>query len=240
MKDAVTPLTTAASSITIKYGINKQQKSYLDCCTYKFTHLGEDRYLKAMGASKEVNFLDTFTISKTFDTNAPIRFLVHNGLSKVRSFLLITQANNNGKATPGTTGESTISVNNSPFVAGQNMRGCSYTNMNLLLNGKGIYLENIEFTYQMYQNEMISAKSINGGLSNGLSSGLISEEDFLSGIYNFVYVDLSRKEQGDDDIVKSIQFNATNNSLCKNLLLRAYVNYEQSIKINVNTGQLVL
>jgi len=241
LKDAVTPETTKETSITIKYNIDKSKKAYLDFCTYKFTEEGEERYLNKMGKSTPVSFLDTYTIAKEFPDNSPIRFLCHQGLSKVRSFLLITQANNNAQATPSSTQNSTISVNNSPFVAGQNLRGISYTNMNLMINGKPHYQDgNREFTYQMYQNELISAKSINGGLTNGLSSGLISEEDFLSGIYNFVYIDLSRKEQSDDDVVKSIQFNATNNGLCKNLLLRAFINFEQTINVNVDTGQLVM
>jgi len=241
LKDACTPETANASTVTIKYGIDRTKKAYLNFCTYKFTDEGEKRYLDGMGKSTQVSFLDTFTIAKEFPDNSPIRFLCHQGLSKVRSFLLITQANNNGRGTPSSTENSTISVHNSPFVAGQNVRGISYTNMNLMINGKPHYQDgNREFTYEMYQNELISSKSVNGGLTSGISSGLISEEDFLSGIYNFVYINLERKEQSDDDVVKSIQFNATNNGLCKNLLLRAFINYEQTINVNVDTGQLVL
>ena len=241
LKDAVTPVTNAPTTMTIKYNIDKTKKAYLDFTTYKFTEEGEKRYLDSMGSSTPVSFLETYTIAKEFTDNSPIRFLCHQGLSKVRSFLLITQANNNGQANPSETVNSTISINNSPFVSGQNLRGISYTNMNLMVNGKPHYQDgNKEFTYQMYQNEIVSSRSLNGGLTSGLSSGLISEEDFLSGIYNFVYIDLSRKEKADDDVVKSIQFNATNNGKCKNLLLRAFINFEQTFSVNVDTGQLML
>ena len=79
---------------------------------------------------------------------------------------------------------------------------------------------------------------INGGITNyGLSNGLISEEDWNSRGYNYIYVDLSRHTQAEDVTPTQISITGQNNS---NIQVDYYmfVEYESNFVINCSTGQI--
>ena len=87
--------------------------------------------------------------------------------------------------------------------------------------------------------ENCQSNAVNGGLSLGLSSGLLSQSDFENG-YGFVYVDLSRKiSQASDDISRSIQVVGLNSSA---VMMDYYciIGYERSITLITSTGSLVI
>ena len=87
--------------------------------------------------------------------------------------------------------------------------------------------------------EVSGSKSLNGGLSTGLSSGLIGQSDWENG-YGWVYADLSRKvSQASDDVSRSYQVLFTNNSnvQCDYIII---IGYEREIGISLANGALVV
>ena len=88
--------------------------------------------------------------------------------------------------------------------------------------------------------EITAYNSMNGGLVRGVNSGLISRDEYESGVFGYLFFDLSRKARSEDDIPKSINFIGTNNSLASALDLYAYVIYENGFSINVDTSQITL
>jgi hypothetical protein len=114
------------------------------------------------------------------------------------------------------------------------------SNFNVLMSGVNLYQENINYNFLEFLNEVRTSNSLNGGLNLGISSGLISQSDWESGVYGYIYVDLSRRlSQATDDIARSIQVNYTNNSL-QPLDLIWCVGYEREICLSTSTGALVI
>ena len=83
------------------------------------------------------------------------------------------------------------------------------------------------------------SNAINGGLSLGMSSGLLNQSDFENG-YGYVYVDLSRKiSQSSDDISRSIQIVGTNSSAVS-VDYYCICGYERELTLSTSTGSLVI
>lgn len=165
-------------------------------------------------------------------------------LPKVRSLLIIPfiSALVNGGTSMTTTLTNAVIVGSpviSPFVSGTT---CSpyltVTNFNVSLNAKMLYQQPRSYNWEAFNNEVRPSNMINGGITNyGLSNGLISEEDWNSKGYNYIYVDLSRHTQAEDMQATQISITGQNNT---NIQVDYYVfvEYEKSFVINCSTGQI--
>jgi len=112
------------------------------------------------------------------------------------------------------------------------------TNFNVQLSGINIYQSNLNYTFETFMQNFRGANSLNGGISNEMSSGLIDKNRYESG-YGIVFVDLSLKpSQASDNVSRSVQILGTNNSLVS-LDLFCILAYEKEITISVSTGSLV-
>lgn len=128
----------------------------------------------------------------------------------------------------------------SPFTSSPSL--CSayltLTNFNVSLNNKMLYSQNVNYNFQMFNNEVRTSNLINGGVSDyGISNSLFSEEDFNSKGYNYIYVNLDRTgSQAQDNQLTQIQITGTNNSAvsCDYYVFCAY---SKSFTLNVSTGQ---
>jgi hypothetical protein len=72
----------------------------------------------------------------------------------------------------------------------------------------------------------------------GLKSGLISEDDWKKA-YRFIYVNLSNKNEAEDEVPRSVTVSFTNR--CK-LPLDFYIFlfYEKEVTVDCATGQLII
>jgi hypothetical protein len=112
-------------------------------------------------------------------------------------------------------------------------------NFNVLLSGVQWYQQNINYGYDAYMEEIRPSLSINGGLSVGLNSGLISRNQWDAG-YRYIYVDLSRKvSPAEDSMGRSVQVIGGNNSL-KTMSYYWIIGYEREINIATATGNLII
>ena len=237
---------TADATVTVTSAIASTGSSasgwgntcYFNAVLYEFNPEWESRYISEVG-NKLVYYHDVYSHSALAQTGA-INVQVHTGLAKIRGLLVITKLAStvNTLATPSTAQGTGVSIDHSPFTSGENMLGCSYSNLQVKVGGIPHYAENINYTYDIFQKELLSYNSVNGGLSPGINSGLISQQDFESGVYNYVFVDLSRKSKAEDDVPKTIHFSGTNNSLATALDLQFFVMYENQLTVNCNTGQI--
>ena len=183
---------------------------------------------------------ECFTDEKIF-TSKKIKWKIHDAIPKPRYLIIQTQAGNNGLATPSSTGTDVVSIDNSCFTPSLCMMGTSYTNMNILNGSNRLYSEDISnYNWQMFQ-ELLHAKSLNGDMTTGMTSGQITEDMFTSGIFAFHVFKLNSLDDAlGDDTDRPITFIATNNSLVPTLKLKAFLYYETSLKINVNNAQLTM
>ena len=209
---------TADCNITIKSGIGAVDNSnnflgtdrtcYFNACLYEFNPEGEKKYIESVG-NKVIKYQDVYS-NRFVNCSGPINWQIHTGLSKIRGLLIVTNLGSgvNTLATPATAVGAGTSVLLSPFSSGENMLGCSYTNVNVKLGGLPYYVENLNYGYDVYKREILSYNSVNGGLTPGVNSGLISQNDWESGVFAYHFFDLSKKSATEDDIQKTIHFTA--------------------------------
>ena len=151
-----------------------------------------------------------------------------------------------GEARHGTSGRAPPGPNspmNSPFSSAPGTclpyGGGAVSSFNVLISGSNLYQANIDYGWQEFLTEVRGSKGLNGGLSTGLSSGLIGQSDWENG-YGWVYADLSRKvSQASDDVSRSYQVLFTNNSnvQCDYIII---IGYEREIGISLANGSLVV
>lgn len=112
------------------------------------------------------------------------------------------------------------------------------TNFNVLLSGSNLYQSNLNYSFEQFTNELRKTGAINGGLSLGLSSGLLNQNDFENG-YRFIVADLSRtSSEATDNISRSIQVILTNSG-DKPIDVLWFLEYQRSVEIDVQTGSLI-
>ena len=113
------------------------------------------------------------------------------------------------------------------------------SNFNVLISGTALYQSNLQYGFEHFLQEIRQSNALNGGLQMGLSSGILSQQEYESA-YHYVFVDLSRKSNSaNDDISRSIQVvfnNAANYSMDYYYIL----GYEREITVSTQTGSLVI
>ena len=156
------------------------------------------------------------------------------GLSRLRRLTIFPFISSTQNGTLGNT------PMNSPYATepGTCSPYCCITNFNVLLSGQVIYNQNKQYAFENYLEECRPAHSINGGLCNGLSSGLLSQMDHDSS-YGFITVNLARHTKESDNISKSVQLQFTNASkfACDFICL---LEYEKEINVDIEIGAIIL
>ena len=253
----------SGTSATVSLGIGKSYNtttSYnhpvMTSCRFyarvcSMTPSYEEQYLSAV-PTKTLLYNDILSFQAlSTQAGASISQILTNGISRPRYLLIVPQMagsiNGSAKATLGTTwsaGFGTASLGspmNSPFSSapGTTAPQANISNLNILVSGQNIYQSNYNYGFEEWLQEVRGSNSLNGGIPLGLSSGLLSQNDWENG-YRFIYVDLSRRmSQANDDISRSIQVQFTNASTyCTDYYF--IIGYEKSITISTSTGSLII
>jgi hypothetical protein len=229
--------TAGAGTITIESGIGKVdnynhsfKNCRLVCPTYVPTVNIESRYFS--NPVKTILYNTYHKTSTSLDVGHTFNsFLVSAGVSRIRSILIVPMSVN-------PTTEPNIML--SPFSS------CPTTcapyafvdSFNVRIGGSPLYSQNQYYSYEMFQEEIL-ARGVNGNKSPYMCSGLINQTEW-DRAYRYIYVDLSRKAgQGQDNVSKQITLDGRNAS-GKKLNFLIYVEYQKEVRVNIETGQLVL
>ena len=248
------------TSITMGLGI---AKSFNTATTYshpistcrfyarmcEMTPTAEEAYLSAV-PTKTILYNDILSYQALNQASSSnVSQILTNGVSRPRYLLIIPQMAGtiNGSAVASLASNFAAGIGplgtpmNSPFSSspGTTAPQASITNLNVLVSGQNIYQSNYMYGFEEFLQEVRGSNAINGGISMGLSSGLLSQNDWENG-YRFCYVDLSRRiSQPNDDISRSIQVLFTNsaNYACDYYVI---VGFEKSVTISTSTGSLII
>ena len=216
--------TTACTAAQISLGVAKNSinatgntfnhPSLSSCrfyaCMYDFTPSFETLYL-SKNSTKVIKYQDILTFQTlSIPAGGNYNQILSNSVARIRKIVGFPQISASANFA-GTAGF--ISPMNSPFTSAPTTTTTTpITNMNVLISGTNLYQANYNYTYESFLQELHKCNSINGGGSLGLSSGLISQNDFENG-YRFIVNDVSRTQsQATDDIGKSVQVIGTNAS----------------------------
>ena len=217
---------------------------YAPC--YTMSPIAEQRYL-SLTPTKKVIYNDIFQYSfENVASGSPFNLLVSNGIPNIRSVLvvpLLAQAQNGVISTMnGATLSRTLTTSNtllSPFSStGGTPDPIAISNFNIQISGKNLFINNLEYNYEAFVEQLVSSNQLNGSLTTSLGSGQIGYEDFQS-LYRYYYGNCSRSIPSEDGVAKAVQLLGTNRSPVP-ISLMVFVEFEREITIDVRTGARVM
>jgi len=204
---------------------------------YQFNPLAQQRYLQ-LAPTKKVVYRDIFQYQ--FSEIAPdqnFNFLVSNGIPNIKSVLIVPYLPGgfNGSFSNASKNGLAYSTLMSPFCSSPAMPDpIPLSNVNILVSGVNLFLNNQLYDYEQFRQELMSSNQLNGNLTTGLTSGLISEEMFSRG-YRYYYGNCSRILPAEAGVSRSVQIIGQNKSLATiNILV--YVEFEKEMTIDIATG----
>jgi hypothetical protein len=236
----VAPLTTnpAAGKLTISSAVGNAFKTTgcaIHCAMCEFTPMYSQAYLKnAVKTIKYIDFLSYNNLTNIQDSQF-VQHQVTSGLGKLRHMLIVPQLSRAaaaGSLLPITSPYCSAPSCTAPFSV--------LTNFNVSVSGKNLYQTNIQYSWEHWLEQISYMGGIDGNPKSelGVKAGLISEADWQKA-YRFIYVNLSNKNEAEDEIPRSVSVTFTNR--CKKPLdFYIFLFYEREIRVDCATGQLMI
>jgi hypothetical protein len=215
---------------------------YLYLPSYSFNPVFESAYLSA--PVKQIKYTDIYQyqVKGVQAQTGIINQLITNGIANIKSILVIPffadSAIVAGRGTAGWNGLPTgIPTYQSPF----DPAGCGptspmvqLTNFNVVVSGQNAIYNTQRYSFEEFNNQLYGVNAVNGGMTDGLTSGLIDRLGFDME-YCYYYVDLSRMLPVEESVPKSIQLVGQNLSM-NTIDLFCFVEYGVSMAIDALTG----
>lgn len=211
---------------------------YLYVPAYTFNPVFEEAYLS--NPVKQIKYTDVYQYQVlNIASGQPFNNLITNGIANIKSVLIIPFFSSNN--TTGTTPYNSITPEyQSPF----DTAGCGTTapmvtlgNFNVQISGQNAIYNTQRYSFEEFNNQLYGQYAVNGGLTDGLTSGLIGYQDFLQS-YCYYYVNVERMLPVEQSVPKSVQILGTNYST-QVIDLWVFVEYGVEINIDLTTGARV-
>ncbi len=197
---------------------------------YKFNPIAEQRYL-SLTPTKKIDYNDIFQYQFSgIDAGAQFNFLVSNGISNIQSVLVVPliAAGAGGNIT-------SFNTLLSPFTSTPGTPDpLMINNFNIQISGVNLFLNNELYDFEAFATQLNQSNQLNGNLTTGLTSGLISESDFQRG-YRYYYGNAARQLPSESGVSRSVNIVGQNVSSVKMNLL-VFVEFKRSITIDIMTG----
>lgn len=229
---------------------------YLYIPSYTFNPPFEQAYLS--NPVKNIKYTDIYQYQVVnIGSNQVYNNLITNGIANVKSVLVLPFYSATSTNTPNVTvGElptfqtvvngntgflNGVPVWQSPFDpagTGPTSPLCWITNFNVQVSGQNAIYNTEKYNFEQYNNQLYGQNAVNGGMTDGLNSGLISRQHFDM-CYNYYYVNVERMLPAEQSVPKSIQLTGQNLS-AKAIDLMVFVEFGvDTINIDILTGARV-
>ena len=217
--------------------------------------LAETRFLE-LTPTKKVLYNDIFQFYfPNQGANNNINILVSNGIPNIKQVIVVPLLTSSGSTIPngnaqqyvwagnaggnptaiGTTAQITSTIL-SPFTTtGATPDPIILDNFQILISGVNLFIQQLQYGFEDFYEQVVSANQLNGSLTTGLGSGLIGYKEWQYA--NRYYVgNASRILPSEEGMARSVQIQCQN--LCSQAIdLMVFVEYEKSITVNMATGQ---
>lgn len=212
---------------------------YLYVPAYTFNPVFESAYLSS--PIKQIKYTDIYQYQIT---NVPaltgqVNSLLTNGIANIKSVLVLpfyAASSNNiigAAASPLPAYQSPYD----PAGTGATSPLCLLTNFNVVVSGQNMIYNTQRYSWEQYLNQLYGVNSVDGGMIDGLSSGLVDQLGFEME-YCYYYVDVSRMLPVEESVPKSIQIIGQNTS-ARPVDLWCFVEYGVSVSVDVLSGARV-
>jgi hypothetical protein len=212
---------------------------YLYVPAMTFNPVFEQAYLSSPIKSIKYTDVYQYQISNISAANGQVNQLLTNGIAGIKSVLILPfYSVAGGSANTGIpTG---IPVYQSPFDpagTGPTSPLALLTNFNIVVSGQNAIYNTQRYNFEQFNNQLYGANAVNGGMTDGLTSGLINSLGFEME-YAYYYVDVSRMLPVEESVPKSVQVVGMN-TCAKALDLWCFIEYSCGIDIDSLTGSRV-
>lgn len=258
-----TCLNTQISSSSNTQKSPLSQSVYLYVPAYTFNNPFEQAYLSQ--SVKTIKYTDVYQYQVlNIGSGGQINNLITNGISNVKSVLVLPFYSSSASGsepnayqveiTPGVfigPDQNLIVSTNTGFTKGYPVWQspfdpagtgptsplCPITNFNIQVSGQNAIYNIQKYNFEQFNNQLYGQNSVNGGLTDGLTSGLIDRQAFDME-YCYYYVNIERMLPVEETVPKSIQLLGQNLSAfaCDYIV---FVEYGNEIKIDPLTGARV-
>jgi len=163
-------------------------------------------------------------------------YLVSNAISRLKRLVIVPYLSSN--TTGQTNGNGSIGWDSvsSPFTEDGlcHPAPCTIQDFNVSVSGVNVYSTTRKFKFEQYLDELDCSYGVEGGLQDGMRTGLFGLQDYESN-QGYIVVDLSRKSEPDETVPVSIEISGVNKGT-KDLEFLCYMEIEKDIKIDCITG----
>ena len=187
-------------------------------------------------SSKRISYSDIYHFRiPNVASGTDFNNLVTSGIRGIRSVLVMPMfpKSSNGD----TTGEAEHQSVQSCCGGGTTAMLAQITNFQIQIGGSNQIQSNQRYEFEMFNNYVYGSHSINGGLTDGLCSGLIGQAEWARK-YLYYYLDCDRGSDLERDVPKSVQIQGKNLSE-KVVDYYVFIEFENSFSIDVGTGTIV-
>jgi len=229
----------AQNSVT---GVNASpllQSIMLNVPSYVFNPIYEQAYLSSSVKTIVYNDLYQYQVINVLP-NQNFNNLITNGIAGIQTILVLPFYNVGTATATGGTGNMGLVPYQSPFdTAGGGTTSplCLLGNFNVVISGQNAIYNTERYTYEQFVQQLYGLNAVNGGLTEGVNSGLINQLDFET-LYNYYAVNVSRMLPIEEAVPKSV--NIIGQNFSSNAIdLYVFVNYKTSVSIDILTGSRV-
>jgi len=210
---------------------------YVPC--YSFNPIFESAYLSS--PIKQIKYTDVYQyqINNIPASTGQINNLVTNGIAGLVSVTILpyySAATNNIIGA----GASPLPAYQSPFDpagCGPTSPLCLLTNFNVVVSGQNMIYNTVRYSFETWLNQVYGANAVDGGMVDGLSSGLIDQLGWEME-YCYHHVDVSRMLPVEESVPKSVQIIGQNTS-ARDIDLFVFCTYRCSVSVDVLSGSRV-
>ena len=247
-----TCLTTFSLAGVVPQSGTLSKSVYLYIPAYTFNPPFESSYLSS--PVKAIKYTDIYQYQVlNIQPGGQFNNLLTNGIANIKSVLILPYYSSGSlTGVPLGAGVGGISINqNTGFTQGLpvfqspfDTAGCGPTsplcflsNFNVQVSGQNAIYNIQRYSFEQFNNQLYGQNSVNGGLTDGLTSGLIGRTQFDME-YCYYYVNVERMLPVEETVPKSIQILGTNQS-SKYIDLYCFIEYGMEVKIDALTGARV-
>jgi hypothetical protein len=210
---------------------------YLYVPAYTFNPTFEQAYLS--NSVKQIKYTDVYQYQIDIDASVAgaVQFnnLITNGISNIKSVLIIPISRIDIGTGAGINPEYLSPF--SPCGGGTTYPMTALGNFNIQISGQNAIYNMQRYSYEEWNNQLYGQNAVNGGLTDGLTSGLIDFHGFQTS-YSYYYINVERMLPVEQSVPKSVQILGT--SYCpKPLRLMIFIEYGVQVSIDVLTGARV-
>jgi hypothetical protein len=204
---------------------------------YTMNPIAESKYL-SLAPTKRVKYNDIFQYQFNNVGTGNFNFLVSNGINNIQSVLVVpflstsnTYTDNNGAVQTSLLCNQQLNpCNPTPAMPDPIM----LTNFNIMISGVNLFLNNENYDFEAFLTQLAQSNQLNGGMTTGLASGLISEKMF-SQAYRYYYGNCSRILPSEEGVSRSVQIVGQNVSSASCDFM-VFVEFQREVVIDVATG----